>query len=422
MFLSLFLQLSCVLLHKLDNFVKMKPLLFRDILPANLVPPVTGVHGNNRPYANSFDQSRFFRDRSGSVKRPRRDGQDELLDAVFDLTRDFPAPTPPDRPALDVAAIKSVLVEATTMAEGLRPVLEREDASAESKAIVTMLQTLVSLVGAVVERGIEPLSAAVIGVAGAPTGRGYASAARRLANPPPAPPKPPTPGKRELIEALEKSEKEAVMFGVNLGVAGIAHRGTLNANLTADLQRKVVSKAEGKPDAVVNESLRIVEDALSCVENLDFMGQRSQPYVNQREGATGSYCSMPVKLSFSDRDSRINFERSIREHAGLRAIQSLPKPIRDEMAVFRVAMETRYPGKIIMARPNARTLEYIAFMKNDGDKQWTECRETHPIPVGIMLHGFVKSGSVDLPDLGDGYGDDGGGVAMEEGLGQEGGS
>ena len=271
----------------------MKPLLFRDILPVSInCPPVTGVHGNNRPYANSFDRSGTFRDRVGSgTKRPRRDGQNELLDAVFDLTRDFPALTPPDRPALDVAAIKTVLVEATTMVEGLRPILEREDASPDSKSIVRMLETLVALVGTVVEKGLEPLSAAVVGVSGAPTGRGFVSAARRLANPLPVHPKPPTPGKRELIEALEKSDTEAVLFGANLGTAGIAHRGTLNANLTADLQRRVVSTAEGKKDSNPTESMRIIEDALSCVDNLEFMGQRSQPYVNQREGATGSFCS-----------------------------------------------------------------------------------------------------------------------------------
>jgi hypothetical protein len=208
------------------------------------------------------------------------------------------------------------------------------------------------------------------------------------------------------------------MFGANLGAAGLAHRGSLNANLTADLQRRVVGRADGKPEQVVQESLRIVEDALSCVENLDFMGPRSQPYVNQREGATGSFCSMPVRLTFLDRDSRINFERSIREHTGLRAVQSLPKSVRDEMAVFRKAMETRYPGKIIMTRPNVRSLKFTAFMKEDGDKKWDECMETHDIPLGIMLPGFVKSERVVLPDLEPV--EDGDGMVVEGGVGEGG--
>jgi len=379
----------------------MRPLLFRDVLPPKIVvPPVTGVNGNNNPYANLFDRSGAFRDRAGSgTKRPRNEGQEELLNSVYNLTRDFPPLELPGRPAVDVASIKSILVEATTMVAGLEPVLGREDASVDSKAVLNMLKTLVGLVGAVVEKGIEPLSTAVVGVGGAPTSRRFASAARGLANPGPPVPPPPPPGRRELVEALNRSEKEAVVFGVNLGAAAVAHRGTLNANFTTDLQRKVVEKAEGKPESVLGESLRIVEDALSCAESVDFMGPRSAPYVNQREGATGSFCSMPVKLTFQDRDTRINFERTVRENTGLRVIQSLPKNVRDEMGLFRKAMECRYPGKIILAKPNPRTLEFTALYKNDGDKRWVECRETVPIPLDVMLPGFVNSTRVVLPDV-----------------------
>ena len=101
---------------------------------------------------------------------------------------------------------------------------------------------------------------------------------------------------------------------------------------------------------------------------------------------------------------------------GLRVIQSLPKPIRDEMAVFRKAMVARYPDKIIMTRPNLKNLEFIALWKIDGDKKWNQCVETVPIPLGVMLHNHVTSSGVTLPELGDGCG--GGGA--EGGVGDEG--
>ena len=115
------------------------------------------------------------------------------MDSVYNLTRDFPPLELPGRPAVDVAAIKTILVEAAAMVGGLEPVLGREDASSDSKAVLNMLKTLVGLIGAVVEKGIEPLSTAVVGVGGAPTSRRFVAAARGLANPtlvaaaPPAP-------------------------------------------------------------------------------------------------------------------------------------------------------------------------------------------------------------------------------------------
>ena len=379
----------------------MRPVLFNQIRPVFVsVPPVTGVNGNNLPYANSFDASRTFRDRAGSgVKRARRDGQDDLLNSVYDLTRDFPAPTFPDRPTLDVAAIKAVLVEATAAAENVKPLLEQENVPEEVKTLAKSNIALTALISCLVEKGVEPMAGLVTGVGGGQHGRNYAAAARRMTNPPPPTPKPMVPGKKELIDALEKSEKEAVLFGANLGASVVANRNTLNNNLTVDIQRRTLDRTAGKPDETVRESLRLVEDALTCVENIEFIGQRSKPITNSRETADGSFCTMPVKLNFADRDSRINFERTVRENVGLRVVQSLPQAIRKEMAAFRKALEERYPEEIVMTRPNSASLEFVAFRKRDGDKRWTSCTETHPIPLGIMLPGFKESTRVSLPML-----------------------
>ena len=168
----------------------MKPLTFKDILPRGIaIPPVTGVRGSNAPHANLFDGTGTFRDRSGSQKRPRRDGQDDLLDAVYDLTRDFPPVAPPERPAMDISAIKTTLIEAMLMANDLRPILEKDDETnltpAESKSLVKTVIKLVSVVECLVEKGVDPISAMVVGVGGGTSGRGFAAAARRAAAPPP---------------------------------------------------------------------------------------------------------------------------------------------------------------------------------------------------------------------------------------------
>ena len=199
--------------------------------------------------------------------------------------------------------------------------------------------------------------------------------------------------------SIRENTALSVVFGTNLGPAGLAHRGSLNANFTACLKNRTTEKAEHTPNANLEESLRVVEDALCCVENVEFMGQRSRPYVNNREGADGSFCSMPVKLTFGDRDSRINFERTLRDHTGLRAVQSLPEVIRKEMTAFRKALEQRYQGRIIMVRPNSKNLELNAFMKEDGAPRWTPCSECHTIPIDIMLPSFRETTSVTLPDM-----------------------
>ena len=378
----------------------MKPLLFRDLAQRNItvpVPPVTGYNNNNRPVANYYDDSRTFRNRTHSMKRPRTDGQDELLDAVFDLTNDFPPVAAPERPAVDVASIKSILVEATSMAESLKPILDREDLPVDSRTIVNMLLTLVNLVGAVVEKGVEPISTTVIG-GGTATSRGFANAARRLANPSTVPPAS-APGRRELVDALKRSETEAVLFSADLGESAMAHRGSLNAAFTADLRRRTEAVAREHPGAVLGESLRVVEDALSCVENVEFLGQRSQPYKVPGEAAAANFCSLPIKLTFSDRDSRLNFERTIRDNTGLKVSQSLPPAVRKQMAAFRRALEDRYREDLIMTRPDHRTLEFVAYRKEGKVGKWIPLVERFQIPYNILLPAYKPVETVTLPEV-----------------------
>jgi hypothetical protein len=68
------------------------------------------------------------------------------------------------------------------------------------------------------------------------------------------------------------------------------------------------------------------------------------------------------------------------------------------MAVFRNALQERYPDEIIMVRPNSSSLRLVAFKKVDEGPRWEDCVETHSIPLGIMLPGYVTPNRIELPE------------------------
>ncbi len=144
------------------------------------------------------------------AKRKRTETQQEI-DADYDMSRDYlanPPPPPPQKALLDK--------------------LETYD---DMKSVVKMMMVMLSVLEAVVEKGIEPLSAAVSGAG--KSGNGFCnSIAKTPARPVAA--KPPAPGCNELIEALARSELESVIFGANLGSKPILNRTILNNDFSAD--------------------------------------------------------------------------------------------------------------------------------------------------------------------------------------------
>jgi hypothetical protein len=350
------------------------------------IPPITGYGGNATPVANSFDATGNFRSRDrvwSSSKRARSE-----LDAAFDLSQQYPPLAPPEKTTLNLESIKGLLVSAVAFSSEVIPLCDRDDTSPEMKSMCHMLVALMRVVEGVVENGLIPLSAAATST---PGGRGPVAIARRQSTPPVAAPKPPPPGKAELVEALEKADKESIVFGANLGRLPLANRSELSTNFSVDLLKKTEDKNAGLPPASLNEATRIVEDALSCCEKMEFLGARSRKFINNRDEndpANGTFATMPVRLAFSDKDSRLNFERAMRECCDVRAVQSLPEKIRKEMAAFKSAMDDRYPDMIISVRPDSASCSFLAFKKKDKERKWVQCSEKYKIPYDILLDNY----------------------------------
>jgi hypothetical protein len=94
----------------------------------------------------------------------------------------------------------------------------------------------------------------------------------------------------------------------------VGNRPALSRSLAAGIRASALAAAEadGKDMA---EAVRCAGDALSCASDVVFLGQASKLFKNNRkpdDPRNGSFCTMPVKLEFEDRQQRIFFEQTMR--------------------------------------------------------------------------------------------------------------
>jgi hypothetical protein len=372
----------------------MKPIPLAAYLP-DFVPPVTGFNGNPAPVANTFDSTGLFAGcgRSGSVKRRR---EDEEIDRVFDRSALYPPVTAPSRPTFDLEGVKTLLVAASAAGEEVRPLLDAADLDPKIKAVGCLTIALLDVVAGVVEKVLTPLP-------GPGLGHGAGSA-----KPPNSPLPPPPPQKalgiKELRECLERADKESVLFDADLGPNPMGNRSGLASALSAGIRNAAINNAKEK-GLDPAEAVRSMDDALGCATDMDFIGIRSEKPKNRSD--TGSenpageknYCSMPVKFRFEDRNTRMHFERTVKQQCNLRAVMSLPKPLREEQSVIARQLRERYPGRIVTVRPDLTTLHFIAFHKGDKEKRWNRCVESVPIPPAILLPGYNIRKVIPLPPV-----------------------
>jgi hypothetical protein len=267
------------------------------------IPPVTGVGKPNAVVANLFDYSGSFRQRNNSFKRPRRDDdRDDSRDRQYDLTRDFPPLSLPGPLKLDMPKIRNLLVKATEAAVPVRARVGDDTVAAETRELAIASIALMEALGAVVEAAIIPLAGLLSG-SGPPAAAGAGSSSASRGDPVVA------PGLPELKAALATADKTAVVFDADLGPSRVSNRSTLNTAFTAGIRAPTL-KSAADSGGEASEAVRLVNDALSCADNLDFLGEVSSKKVDKRDPANpvfGNYYTMPIKVDFPDRGTRINF-------------------------------------------------------------------------------------------------------------------
>ena len=188
------------------------------------------------------------------------------------------------------------------------------------------------------------------------------------------------------------AEKTCVIFDANLGAAPVANRDRLAAAFSETVRASAIAcsaKGGGEPEATAAaEAIRVVDDALSCATDMSFLGQATKAYSNNRDLSdprAGSFHTMPIKLEFPDRSSRIYFERVMREKCNIRASMSLPPGIRKAAETCRRNLLPSYPDEMVMVRAESDGQKFVAFHKRDGEPKWTRHPETFAIPISAVL-------------------------------------
>ena len=209
--------------------------------------------------------------------------------------------------------------------------------------------------------------------------------------------------KKELVAALNESERTVILHDANLGTVPIANRQKLNHALATGIRAATISKATDT-GTDPTEAVRVVEDALSLVKDVTFLGQVSKKIENKKKPEL-SHMTLPIKLTFEDKGARIHFERTIGARSGLRATMSLPNQVRKAQSAFHEEIKKRYPNDITMVRTDVGKLRFIAFHKEDGGPKWLPCTEVRGIPLDVLrdnnpaVEGGELGAGVDTPPM-----------------------
>jgi len=145
-----------------------------------------------------------------------------------------------------------------------------------------------------------------------------------------------------------------------------------------------------------NEAVSAIDDVLSVVKNMQFYGKSTSTYKNTKDAKSGSYCTIPVKYEFKDKDIRIRAETTLREHCNVQCSTPYPTILREAIRQVISHVKTEYPGYQVKVNVDSKNfgLKVARRLNNTGDKTikniWHDYDKLIPLPPEVLDIGARK--------------------------------
>jgi hypothetical protein len=213
--------------------------------------------------------------------------------------------------------------------------------------------------------------------------------------PPPPPlavaaPTPEETAESKMKQSIREAEKKLVIFNLDYGSAPVMNKDTLARKVTLALNNKV---KEGKHDYHIGDAEEVVDDILSCTR-LEFLGTSTKQFFNKKNAADPRNKVMhtiPVRLEFKDRETRLQAEISLRKICKVNCAVPYPKPVRAQLDALIAEGKQLRPDCFIRTRVNAEKLTIDACASVN--KKWVD--------LGLQKSILTVGSAAMEPDTGD---------------------
>ena len=157
-------------------------------------------------------------------------------------------------------------------------------------------------------------------------------------------------------EAVKNAEKSSLLLNLDLGRVPIMNHNTISTKATSALAAMAAS-TEGKQGVVPSdESVTAIDDVLSVVKSMQFFGKSTKTYKNSKDPKSGSFCTIPVRYDFKDKDTRIRAETILRKHCKVHCATPYPTILRETIRQVVNHVKSNYPDNQVRVNIDLKNL------------------------------------------------------------------
>jgi hypothetical protein len=184
------------------------------------------------------------------------------------------------------------------------------------------------------------------------------------------------PRKKKFAQAVKEAENATLVFNMDMGTVSVMNPATMNRKFSLALKAKAAEvdggvNGEPKTDTVVQ-----LDDTLSMVKHMDFFGKAT------KKAKDKDFYTIPVKLSYKDRDTRIAAEQNLRKLCKVSCTTPYHSSLRDYMKKLMNEAKSKYKNSYIQTKVDVERMCLKVSQRQDG--VWHNDVEVLELPDSVL--------------------------------------
>jgi len=184
---------------------------------------------------------------------------------------------------------------------------------------------------------------------------------------------------RVFRKAVKDAEKSSLIFNLNMGKTPIMNSDTMLQRATKALTDMAASN-EGSRNGPSEDTISSMDDVLSMVKKVSFYGKTTKTFRHPTSKESGSYCTVPVRYDFKDKDTRVRAEMRLRESCKVMCTTPYHPTLRESVKQVVQHFKKENPTSLIRVVVDTGNMCMRVSRKPQGESDWLRWDYTIPIP------------------------------------------
>ena len=192
------------------------------------------------------------------------------------------------------------------------------------------------------------------------------------------------PKVQKFKEAVKEAEKSTLLFNLNMGKVPIMNKDSMSTRATVSLT-EMAAAVEGKPSAIPGQdTIATIDDCLSMVKSMSFFGRTTKTYRNSKDPKSGSFCTIPVRYTFQNKDTRIQAETTLREKCKVNCSTPYPTILREAIRQVVAHVKGQFPEDKVRVAVDTTNLGLKISRKPPDYPSWKDYKPLIPLPEEVF--------------------------------------